>query len=111
MWPRERLLGILLTESTIRWVHYWLDHHDQRMVNHGSVSNWEQIFIGIPLASVLGWVLFNIFIKILRTWRIKLSAHLVHFPNDIELGGIADALKNKIGIPANNQLEKWSELN
>ena len=49
--------------SALRFVHSYLKNRMQRTKINSEYSSWEEILFGIPQGSILGPLLFNIFLS------------------------------------------------
>jgi hypothetical protein len=91
----------------VEWIEEWLTDRKQRVVQRGESSEWSQGSSGVPQGSVLGPILFSIYINDIQS---NLLSKVFKFADDTKVMSTVD----KINLTSNlmtdiRKIEKWSE--
>ena len=110
--PHERLLKKVeaygIQGNLLNWIRNFLSSRKQRVVLGSKYSNWQDVTSGIPQGSVLGPILFTIFINDMPE---VVESYMKLFADDAKIFKAIESLQD-INIIQNdlNKLLNWSKL-
>lgn len=78
----EKLSMVSIGGKIKEWIRKWLTGREQRVVLNGHVSAWALVLSGVPQGSVLGPILFLIFVNDLGE---EIVCMLLCFADDTKL--------------------------
>ena len=108
--PHKRLLnkvrGFGIGEL-LRWIENWLAARFQRVRCEGAWSGWRRVLSGIPQGSVLGPILFLMFIDDLDE---GLTSRILKFADDSEIFWVVNGPEDRNALQEDlRRLSDWSE--
>ena len=109
--PHQRLLLKLkahgIGNDVINWIGKWLTHRRQRVIVDGEISNCKSVLSGVSQGSVLGPILFLIYINDLED---DISSKVLNFADDTKVFRKVTNDTDKQSLQDDlDKLVKWSE--
>ena len=93
--------------DVINWIEKWLTHRRQRVIVDGEISNWKSVLSGVPQGSVLGTILFLIYIN---DFEDDISSKVLKFADDTKVFRKVTNDTDKQSLQDDlDKLVKWSE--
>jgi hypothetical protein len=105
----EKIRALGINGEVANWIERWLAGRKQRLVLDGEASEWKEVVSGVPQGSVLGPVLFLIFIRDLDR-ALPASVRLRKFADDSKLANkIENEQDAQLLQGALDQLQQWAD--
>ena len=103
---KSKLFGCDIGGKTLKWIDSFLCYRQQRVVVNGAKSDWAPVLSGVPRGTVLGLLLFSLYINDIST---DIDSEKRFFADDCvcyrEIKDTEDTLKLQKDI---DQLECWA---
>ena len=104
-----KLKGLGVSGQLLAWIEAWLTNRRQQVVLNGSCSSWAEVDSGVPQGSILGPVLFLVFINDLDL-QLAMVDICRKFADDTKLGQRAATTEQRQLLQqALDQLAKWAD--
>ncbi|MCP4269716.1 MAG: hypothetical protein GY777_29780, partial [Candidatus Brocadiaceae bacterium] len=97
---------MVLGGDLLRWIRAWLTDRKQRVSVNGSKSDWATVASGVPQGSVLGPLLFIIYINDLDT---GVNSSISKFADDTKIGRVINSVEDKRALQMDlDVLHEWA---
>ena len=113
--PHQRLVLKLkahgIGNDVINWIEKWRTQRRQRVIVDGEISNWKSVLSGVPQRSVVGPILFLIYIYIyINDLEDDISSKVLKFADDTKVFRKVTNDTDKQSLQVDlEKLVKWSE--
>ena len=109
--PHQRLLKKIKTHGITgkihSWLEDWLTERKQRVVINGKASDWRNVLSGVPQGSVLGPILFTIYVNDMDE---GLTCKISKFADDTKITGKVTSADEKALLQSDlDRLVNWSK--
>ena len=101
----KTLVRLGISVKLTRWISSYLSNRKQRVMIEGTFSRWEHITSGVPQGSVLGPILFCLFVS---DMGLGLSSVLEKYADDTKIYRPITTQSESLVLQQDlNQIEKW----
>jgi hypothetical protein len=107
--PIEKLRAHGIRGKTLQWIRAWLSGRRQRVVLNGKNSSWTRVLSGVPQGSVLGPILFLVFINDLDS-VVEMVKVFKKFADDTKMGQPVGSVDDRVKLQqVIDNLTEWAE--
>ena len=90
---KNKMEALGIKGQLLEWIVEWLRDRKQRVVLKGKQSKWEQVISGVPQGSVLGPLLFTIYINDIDEGIVN---RILKFADDTKVVGRVTNVKDTL---------------
>ena len=93
--------------KVLSWITEWLTNRKQRVILNGEKSNWSNVKSGVPQGSVLGSILFLIYIDDIDD---KVTSKLFKFADDLKLVNGISNIRDSMNLQKDlDRIAGWAD--